>query len=124
MGHLTLANGAEMKLAQVVMNELKDKPVRINEVSQTLQVFPQPYVHTHSFMLFLLFCLQFVISCYVSPWDEKTLPPAIVSINLPHADNLKMGKALLGVIVHQNAKGESMRVEPDNLEKLAQTGTL
>lgn len=31
-GHMTIANGALLKLAQVLMSELKDKPVRINEV--------------------------------------------------------------------------------------------
>ena len=31
-GHMTIANGALLKLAQVIMAEHKDKPVRINEV--------------------------------------------------------------------------------------------
>ena len=32
LGHMTIANGALLKLAQVIMAEHKDKPVRINEV--------------------------------------------------------------------------------------------
>ncbi len=31
-GHITVANGALMKLVQVIMTEHKDKPIRINEV--------------------------------------------------------------------------------------------
>ena len=31
-GHITVANGALIKFSQVIMTELKDKPVRINEV--------------------------------------------------------------------------------------------
>ena len=31
-GHMTIANGALLKLVQVITAEHKDKPVRINEV--------------------------------------------------------------------------------------------
>ena len=31
-GHMTIANGALLKLVQVIIAEHKDKPVRINEV--------------------------------------------------------------------------------------------
>ena len=31
-GHITIASGSLLKLAQVIMAEHKDKPVRINEV--------------------------------------------------------------------------------------------
>ena len=31
-GHMTIASGSLLKLAQVIMAEHKDKPVRINEV--------------------------------------------------------------------------------------------
>jgi enoyl-[acyl-carrier-protein] reductase (NADH) len=31
-GHMTIANGALLKLVQVISAEHKDKPVRINEV--------------------------------------------------------------------------------------------
>ena len=35
-GHMTISNGALKKLAQVIMVEHKDKPIRINEVKIVL----------------------------------------------------------------------------------------
>ena len=64
--------------------------------------------------------MQFVISTFVTPWDNPTVPPAVASF--PHCDNIEMGKALLGVVIHPNAKGESMQVVPDTLKKLAENG--
>lgn len=72
-------------------------------------------------MLHVSVFVQFVISCFVTPWDNPTVPPGI---NFPHCDNIEMGKALLGVVIHPNAKGESMTVVPDTLKKLAENGTL
>lgn len=66
---------------------------------------------------------QFVISCYVTPWDDPT-PPAGIDATFPHCDNIEMGKGLLGVIIHPNTKGESMKVVPDNLKNLTENGTL
>ena len=50
------------------------------------------------------------------------MPPAMAALNVSHTDNIKMGKALLGVTLH--GKGESINVKVENLEKLAQSGTL
>jgi hypothetical protein len=49
------------------------------------------------------------------------VPPGI---NYPTVDNIEMGKALLGVVIHPNAKGASMNVTPDTLKKLIEIGTL
>ena len=57
----------------------------------------------------------------VGPWDNPTPPPGI---NMPHTDNIEMGKGLLGLVLHPNSKGESMKVVPDSLKKLAENGTL
>ena len=65
--------------------------------------------------------IQFVISIFVTPWDNPTVPPGI---NFPTADNIEIGKALLGVVIHPNAKGASMNVTPDTLKKLIENGTL
>ena len=39
-------------------------------------------------------------------------------VTFARADNVKMGRALLGVIIHRNAKGVALNVVPDVLEKL------
>lgn len=93
-GHVTIANSVLLKLSEVLKAELKDKPVRIND---------------------------FVIACFVTPWDNPTVPPGI---NFPTVDNIKMGKALLGVVVHPTSRGAAITVSPDVLDKLAQTGAV
>ena len=65
--------------------------------------------------------VQCVIGCFVTPWDDPTVPPGLT---FPHTDNIKMGKAVLGMVVHPNAKGVSMDAVPNTLEKLAQNGTV
>ena len=64
--------------------------------------------------------LQVLISCYVIPWDKHTPP---TGLNVPHTNNVEMGKALLGVIVHPNSKGVSMTISIEHLSKLATEGT-
>ena len=59
---------------------------------------------------------------FVTPWDNPTVPQQ--AAQFPHTDNIKMGEALLGVIVHPSAKGAVLNVEHHTLEKLAQTGNL
>ena len=66
--------------------------------------------------------MQFVISTFVTPWDNPTVPPSFQ--NFPTVDNIEMGKGLLGVIVNPNAKGLSMKVVPDSLKKLIESGTV
>lgn len=69
--------------------------------------------------------VQFAIGCFVVPWDDPTLPPGLPpGMTFHPVSNIEMGKALLGVIVHPNAKGVSIDAVPDNLEKLAQNGTV
>ena len=51
----------------------------------------------------------------MQPWD--TVKPAANVVS-----NIDMGKALLGVIVNPAAKGQSMTVGAQDLEKLAQGG--
>ena len=55
----------------------------------------------------------------VGPCDNPTPP----GTNMPHTDNIEMGQGLLGLVLHPNTKGESMKVVPDNLKKLAENGT-
>ena len=56
-------------------------------------------------------------------WDDpKTIPG--VDTSFPHCDNIEMGKGLLGLVLHPNTKGESMKVVPDNLKRLTENGTL
>ena len=52
------------------------------------------------------------------PWDSA--PP---SVKLPCANNVEMGKALVGVMVHPNSKVASMASTPEHLSKLATEGT-
>ena len=63
----------------------------------------------------ILNCIQVVISAFVHPWDSYKPAANVVS-------NTDMGKALLGVIVNPAAKGQSMTVGAQNLEKLASEG--
>ena len=56
-----------------------------------------------------------VISAFVHPWDSYKPAANVVS-------NTDMGKALLGVIVNPAAKGQSMTVGAQDLEKLASEG--
>ena len=65
--------------------------------------------------------MQFVISCFVTPWDNPTISP---EVTFPRVNNVQMGKALLGVIIHPNSKGATLNVVPEVLDKLAQTGAL
>ena len=78
---------------------------------------------TLAFCALQLHFMQFVISCYVAPWDNPT-PPAGIDATFPHCDNIEMGNGLLGVVIHPNTKGESMIVMPDNLKQLTENGTL
>ena len=121
-GHMTIANGALLKLAQVLAAEHKDKPVRINEVRPSCYNIIMEYSNARILLTLFMLLLQFVICSYVAPWDNLTVPPDYAIF--PHTDNLAMGKALLGVIVHPNAKGESISVLPDSLKKLAESGAL
>ena len=50
------------------------------------------------------------------------MPPVLQ--NFPTVDNIEMGKGLLGVIINPNAKGLSMKVVPDSLKKLIESGTV
>ena len=68
--------------------------------------------------------VQFVIATIVTPWDNPTVPPAFAKLSIPPVDNIEMGKALLGVVIHPNAKGVSMNVMSDSLKKLIENGTL
>lgn len=61
--------------------------------------------------------MQVKIGTFVCPWDNVIPGPNIVS-------NVEMGKALLGVIVNPTAKGISMTVGAQDLEKLAADGNL
>lgn len=58
-----------------------------------------------------------MINSLVRPWDNIIPAPNVVS-------NVEMGKALLGVIVNPTAKGISMTVGAQDLEKLAADGKL
>ena len=51
----------------------------------------------------------------MKPWDSFQPAAMVVS-------NIDMGKALLGVIVNPSAKGQSMTVRAQDLEKVAQEG--
>ena len=70
--------------------------------------------------------VQFVIATIVIPWDNPTVAPAFSKLSIPPVDNIEMGKALLGVIIHPNAKGVSMNVTSNSgsLKKLIENGTL
>ena len=61
----------------------------------------------------------------VTPWDNPALsaPPQVAAIT-PMTDNVKMGEAILGVVIHPSAKGAVLNVGKHTLEKLAQTGNL
>ena len=63
--------------------------------------------------------IQFAIATFVTPWDNPTVPPGFTPV-----DNIEAGKALLGVIIHPNARGVSLNVVPGTLKKLAENGTL
>ena len=56
-----------------------------------------------------------MIGILVLPWDIYKPAANVVS-------NSEMGKALLGVIVNPGAKGQSMSVGAQDLEKLASEG--
>ena len=128
---MTIANGALLKLAEVLVAEHIDKPVRVNEVCFYKNM---PWcTHTTDYvdLVFtrhytpLLSLVQLVICSAVTPWDTPTLPPAPdMTFSIPTVDNIEVGKALLGVIIHPNAKGGTMNVVPDSLKKLAENGTL
>ena len=68
--------------------------------------------------------VQFVISTVITPWDNPTVAPAFAKLSSSPVDNIEMGKALLGVIIHPNAKGVSMNVTSNSLKKLIESGTL
>ncbi len=65
--------------------------------------------------------MQFVICCFVTPWDDSTVPQGI---SFPSTDNITMGKSLLGVTIHPNSKGAVMNITPENVEQVATTGAL
>ena len=113
---MTVANGALLKLVQVIMAELKDKPVRINEVGSN-----EPHYLALCLLSLTVVPQQVVIGCYVTPWDNLTPPPGI---NFPYTNNEEMGKALLGVMIHPNSKGASMSVSTEHVSKLAAEGTV
>ena len=56
-----------------------------------------------------------VIGAFVHPWDNYKPAANVVS-------NIDTGKALLGVIVNPVAKGQSMKVGPQDMNKLASEG--
>lgn len=62
-----------------------------------------------------------MIGSQVLPWNNLTSLP--LGEDVPCMDNLKMGKALLGVIIHPTARAMVMNVSVDNVEKIVNEGT-